>query len=112
MQNRRILILGGTSDARVLAAELIAAGYETVTSLAGVTETPVMPAGEVRRGGFGGEEGLYTYLRSEGFAAVADATHPFAAQISQHGFSGKAGGHSYLRWSAGLDPTTAAGRRR
>jgi precorrin-6A/cobalt-precorrin-6A reductase len=87
MRNRRILILGGTSDARVLAAEFIAAGYETVTSLAGVTETPVMPSGEVRRGGFGGEEGLYAYLESEDFAAIADATHPFAAQISQHGFS-------------------------
>jgi precorrin-6A/cobalt-precorrin-6A reductase len=92
-RNRRILILGGTSDARVLAAELIAAGYETVTSLAGVTEARVMPAGEVRRGGFGGEEGLYSYLRSEGFVAVADATHPFAAQISRHGFiaAGRAG---------------------
>jgi precorrin-6A/cobalt-precorrin-6A reductase len=70
----------------VLAAELIAAGYETVTSLAGVTEAPVMPMGEVRVGGFGGEEGLYAYLKSEGFAALADATHPFAAKISQHGF--------------------------
>jgi precorrin-6A/cobalt-precorrin-6A reductase len=98
MRNRRILILGGTSDARVLAAELIAAGYQTVTSLAGVTEAPVIPAGEVRRGGFGGEEGLYTYLESGNFVAVADATHPFAAQISQHGFSAALrAGIPYLR---------------
>ena len=98
MPNKRILVLGGTSDARTLAAELIAAGYETVTSLAGVTEAPVMPKGEVRVGGFGGEEGLYAYLRDGNFAALADATHPFAAQISQHGFNAaKRAGLPYLR---------------
>ena len=98
MPNKRILILGGTSDARVLAAEFIAAGYETVTSLAGVTEAPVMPPGEVRRGGFGGEKGLYTYLKDGRFAVVADATHPFAAQISQHGFNAaRRAGIPYLR---------------
>ena len=97
-RSKRILILGGTSDARVLAAELIAAGYETVTSLAGVTKAPVMPKGEVRVGGFGGEEGLYAYLKSGNFAAVADAAHPFAAQISQHGFNAaKRAGLPYLR---------------
>jgi len=98
MPNKRVLILGGTSDARVLAAEFIAAGYKTVSSLAGVTEAPVMPKGEVRVGGFGGEEGLFAYLKSEGFAAVADATHPFAAQISQHGFNAaRRTGIPYLR---------------
>ena len=98
MRNKRILILGGTSDARLLAAELEAAGYETVSSLAGVTNVPVLPVGEIRVGGFGGEEGLYAYLKSEKFAAVADATHPFAAQISQHGFNAaKRAGIPYLR---------------
>jgi precorrin-6A/cobalt-precorrin-6A reductase len=98
MPNKRILVLGGTSDARTLAAELIAAGYETVTSLAGVTEAPVMPKGEVRVGGFGGEEGLYAYLKDGNFAALADATHPFAAQISQHGFNAaKRAGLPYFR---------------
>jgi precorrin-6A/cobalt-precorrin-6A reductase len=98
MPSKRILILGGTSDARLLAAELIRAGYETVTSLAGVTEAPVMPKGEVRVGGFGGEEGLYTFLISRNFAAVADATHPFAVQISQHGFNAaERAGLPYLR---------------
>ena len=98
MRNRRILILGGTSDARILAAELIAAGYETVTSLAGVTEAPTMPKGEVRVGGFGGEEGIYAYLKDGIFAALADATHPFAAQISQHGFNAaQRAGLPYLR---------------
>ena len=98
MRNKRILILGGTSDARVLASDLIAAGYETVSSLAGVTEAPVMPKGQARVGGFGGEEGLYAYLKDGNFAALADATHPFAAQISQHGFNAaKRAGLPYLR---------------
>ena len=98
MPRKRILILGGTSDARKLAVELIAAGHEAVTSLAGVTHAPVVPDGEIRVGGFGGEEGLYAYLKSGGFAALADATHPFAAQISQHGFSAALrAGVPYLR---------------
>jgi precorrin-6A/cobalt-precorrin-6A reductase len=98
MPAKRILILGGTSDARILASELLAAGYEPVSSLAGVTHAPVLPAGEVRVGGFGGEEGLYAYLNSGNFAAVADATHPFAAQISRHGFiAAKRVGVPYLR---------------
>ena len=98
MPGKRVLILGGTSDARILAAELLAAGYEPVSSLAGVTKAPVLPAGDVRVGGFGGEEGLYTYLNGGNFAAVADATHPFAAQISQHGFTAaKRAGVPYLR---------------
>ena len=57
-----------------------------------------MPKGEVRVGGFGGEEGLYAYLKDGIFAALADATHPFAAQISQHGFNAaKRAGLPYLR---------------
>lgn len=84
MPGKRILILGGTCDARVLASALIAEGFAAVTSLAGVTEQPLLPEGEVRRGGFGGTEGLVGYLKREGVSAVADATHPFAARISAH----------------------------
>jgi precorrin-6A/cobalt-precorrin-6A reductase len=84
MPGERILILGGTRDARLLASALIAEGFCVITSLAGVTEEPLLPEGEVRRGGFGGPEGLARYLRKEGVAAVADATHPFAARISAH----------------------------
>ncbi len=84
MAKQRILILGGTRDARDLAAGLIAEGYDPVTSLAGVTRDPVMPEGQVRIGGFGGAEGLKTYLAEEKIAAIADATHPFAATMSHH----------------------------
>lgn len=98
MPNKRILVLGGTSDANVLARELLKSGFDVVTSFAGVTENPVLPGGEIRVGGFGGEDGLYDYLKAEGFAALADATHPFATQISRHGFNAaERAGVPYLR---------------
>lgn len=78
----RILILGGTREARELASLLTAEGRSVITSLAGVTRAPALPPGEVRFGGFGGPEGLLSYLRREGFALVVDATHPFAARMS------------------------------
>ena len=79
-----ILILGGTGEAVHLAGLLVAAGYDVVTSLAGVTANPVVPAGRLRRGGFGGAAGLARYVAEEGIALVVDGTHPFAAQISRH----------------------------
>lgn len=82
MPGKRVLILGGTRDARQIAASLVAEGYAVTTSLAGVTEKPLLPPGEVRRGGFGGVEGLAAYLSAERIAVVVDATHPFAAQMS------------------------------
>lgn len=83
MPAERILILGGTGEARALAQALIDAGFSTVTSLAGVTASPHLPVGEVRLGGFGGETGLVEYVRSENMRAIVDATHPFATQISR-----------------------------
>jgi precorrin-6A/cobalt-precorrin-6A reductase len=80
----RILILGGTRDARDAAAALTTRGYAVVTSLAGVTEQPLLPAGELRVGGFGGVDGMSKYLVADAISVVVDATHPFAARISQH----------------------------
>lgn len=82
----RILILGGTRDAREIAEALVAAGRNVVTSLAGVTEHPMLPEGDVRIGGFGGVSGLRSYLEHEGVALVIDATHPFAERMSAHAF--------------------------
>jgi precorrin-6A/cobalt-precorrin-6A reductase len=80
----RILVLGGTRDGREVAAALAAAGFDPVTSLAGVTSEPVLPEGRVRVGGFGGVEGLMAYVAAENIAAIVDATHPFAAAMSRH----------------------------
>ena len=77
-----ILIIGGTAEARALAAELVGAGVEVITSLAGRVRDPALPAGQVRIGGFGGVAGLVAFLIEQRITAVVDASHPFAAQIS------------------------------
>ena len=82
---RRILILGGTGEAAELARLLEhRADFDVVTSLAGRTRRPAAIPGRVRIGGFGGAEGLSSYLEAEGVHAVVDATHPYAAAISRH----------------------------
>ncbi len=80
----RVLVLGGTGEARSLAALLVREGRSVVSSLAGRVSAPALPAGEVRTGGFGGVDGLVSYLAADGIGAVVDATHPFAANITAH----------------------------
>ena len=76
----RVLLLGGTAEARELAAALVDADVDVVSSLAGRVARPRLPLGSVRVGGFGGVAGLTAAL--DGYDAVVDATHPFAATIS------------------------------
>ncbi len=78
----KILILGGTREASDLAAELVAAGHDVTTSLAGRTREPAPIAGKTRIGGFGGADKLADYLRAGKFTQLIDATHPFATRIS------------------------------
>jgi precorrin-6A/cobalt-precorrin-6A reductase len=78
----RILILGGTGEARELAAELTTAGVDVLSSLAGRVRQPRLPDGPVRIGGFGGASGLAGFLRAETITSVVDATHPFATAIT------------------------------
>ncbi|WP_409468145.1 cobalt-precorrin-6A reductase [Streptomyces sp. HC307] len=81
--SRHVLVLGGTTEARELAAELAARpGVRVTTSLAGRVTRPGAVAGEVRVGGFGGAQGLADWLRAHDVAAVVDATHPFAETIT------------------------------
>lgn len=77
-----MLLLGGTEEARALSHRC--EGMTLLTSLAGVTTAPASYGGSVRLGGFGGAVGLAEYLRRDAIAAVIDATHPFAAQISMN----------------------------
>ncbi len=81
---KHTLVIGGTARARRLATRL--ARRERVTySLAGVTENPRLPQGcTVRRGPFGGVEGLIAYLHSAQIDRVLDASHPHAAGISEN----------------------------
>jgi precorrin-6A/cobalt-precorrin-6A reductase len=80
-----LLILGGTTEAYDLADRLVdRADWHVISSLAGRTADPRLPAGETRIGGFGGVEGLAFYLGEHAIRAVIDATHPFAAQMGRH----------------------------
>jgi precorrin-6A/cobalt-precorrin-6A reductase len=81
----RVLLLGGTGDARGLAARLVAdPNVDVTTALAGRVRTPLLPPGKVRVGGFGGPAGLAEWLREQRIDAVVDATHPFATTITDN----------------------------
>lgn len=80
----RVLLLGGTGEARRLASVLVDRRVDVVSSLAGRVADPLLPPGEVRLGGFGGVAGLSVWLRAHSVAAVVDATHPFADGMTAH----------------------------
>ena len=80
----RILLLGGTTEANLVAQAIAKAGLAGVYSYAGRTEAPMGQPIHMRVGGFGGVEGLGAYLQAEGITHVIDATHPFAAQMSRN----------------------------
>lgn len=82
----RVLLLGGTSEARALAG-LLHPDVDVVSSLAGRVPDPALPVGEVRIGGFGGVDGMRHWLAESAVDAVVDATHPYAATITAHGAS-------------------------
>ncbi|MCX4579204.1 cobalt-precorrin-6A reductase [Streptomyces sp. NBC_01571] len=80
-----VLVLGGTTEARRLAAELAGRpGVRVTTSLAGRVSRPGALEGDVRVGGFGGADGLARWLREQRVDAVVDATHPFATRITEN----------------------------
>ncbi len=79
----KVLLLGGTGEAREL-AQVLTPDFHVISSLAGRTADAHLPAGEVRRGGFGGVDGLVQWLRDNPVDAVVDATHPFAAVMTEH----------------------------
>ena len=79
----RVLLLGGTAEGRALAKSLHP-DVDVISSLAGRVPDPALPVGAVRIGGFGGVDGLRSWLRDERIDAVVDATHPFAATMTAH----------------------------
>jgi precorrin-6A/cobalt-precorrin-6A reductase len=94
----RVLLLGGTAEARALAAGLVEAGVDVVSSLAGRVSKPRMPVGDVRVGGFGGVEGLAAALVGGGFTHLVDATHPFAVRMTANaGVASRVAGVPCLR---------------
>jgi precorrin-6A/cobalt-precorrin-6A reductase len=82
---KRVLILGGTTEARLLAERLAGRRDLDVTlSLAGRTAAPARQPVPVRSGGFGGVAGLADYLVSEHVDFLIDTTHPYANVISNN----------------------------
>jgi precorrin-6A/cobalt-precorrin-6A reductase len=79
----RVLLLGGTAEARDLAARLHP-GVDVISSLAGRVPDPARPVGDVRIGGFGGVDGMRRWLVESNVSAMVDATHPYAATITAH----------------------------
>ena len=79
----RVLLLGGTAEARAL-AKALHPQVDIISSLAGRVPEPALPIGPVRIGGFGGVDGLRRWLQEERINAVIDATHPFAATMTAH----------------------------
>lgn len=84
----RLLLLGGTREARELAERLAHdERWSVISSLAGRTSEPERLAGQVRVGGFGGVVGLAGYLSRNQIDVIVDATHPFAEVISHNALS-------------------------
>ncbi len=79
-----VLLLGGTSEARDLARQLLRRDVAFMSSLAGRVARPKLPVGPVRIGGFGGVDGLREHMRQRGVTAVVDATHPFAEGMTRN----------------------------
>ncbi|WP_250290332.1 cobalt-precorrin-6A reductase [Frankia sp. CiP1_Cm_nod1] len=90
----RVLVLGGTAEGRRLTEKLAALpGVEVIYSIAGRVAAPALPtAARIRVGGFGGVDGLASYLRDAGIAAVIDATHPYAALMTAAAVTGSNAG--------------------
>ena len=76
----KVLLLGGTAEARALAELLVERDVDVTSSLAGRVARPRLPVGGLRIGGFGGVAGLRAALSD--YDLVVDATHPFARGMS------------------------------
>lgn len=80
----RVLLLGGTTEASLMARALAEARVDAIFSYAGRTQTPSAQPLPLRTGGFGGVAGLAAYLRTHAITHLIDATHPFAARMSRN----------------------------
>ena len=80
----RLLLLGGTREARNIATALRReAGLSLTVSLARPDRSPAPYGWPVRIGGFGGDKAYADWLENTGASAVLDATHPFAVRMGQ-----------------------------
>lgn len=93
----RILVLGGTQEARHLCERLAQRrDVDVIVSLAGRTAAPPRMPVRARTGGFGGASGLAAYLVDEHVDLLIDATHPYAAIISANAAEAVARAHGRI----------------
>ncbi|WP_279098788.1 cobalt-precorrin-6A reductase [Bartonella apis] len=108
-ESRTVLLLGGTSEAYALAEKFAEEDYPVLSSLAGRTSHPKIPAGRYRIGGFGGIDGLIDTIKKENIGLIVDATHPFAETMTDHAWrAARAKKIDYIRferpfWQAGKE---------
>ena len=76
-----LLLLGGTTEAKKLAAQLHDASLPLIYSLAGLVRQPDLDC-QVVSGGFSQFGGMTAFIRVNAVAAILDMTHPFAKNIS------------------------------
>jgi precorrin-6A/cobalt-precorrin-6A reductase len=81
----KLLILGGTADARHLATAMHQAApcLELVYSVAGLVRQPKVPA-VVVSGGFSQFGGLSAYCKDQQIDGIVNATHPFSITMGEH----------------------------
>lgn len=77
----KLLLLGGTADARRLAKRLQRDAIEIVYSVAGLVRMPDVDC-DVISGGFSQFGGLQAYIEQQKIDAVLDATHPYAEKMT------------------------------
>ncbi len=95
-QKPHILILAGTSEARSLITYLhenfnLLDEMILIASLAGMSSAVDNPefygsGVKIHQGGFGGIDGLKTYLIQNHITHILDVTHPYAVKIKTHAF--------------------------
>jgi len=77
----KLLLLGGTADARRLAKRLNQPDIEIIYSVAGLVRMPDVDC-DVISGGFSQFGGLQAYIEQQNIDAVLDATHPYAETMT------------------------------
>ncbi|RCX08776.1 precorrin-6A/cobalt-precorrin-6A reductase [Marinomonas foliarum] len=77
----KVLLLGGTADARRLADSLHKESVRVIYSLAGLVRVPKVDC-QLVVGGFTQFGGLAQYLKDNNIGAILDVTHPYAQTMS------------------------------
>ena len=78
----KILIIGGTAEAAIIAKELVKRGVFVIISYAGRTVDIEPPIQSYRIGGFGGATGMSDFMKKEEITHLLDASHPFSKTIT------------------------------